>query len=276
MNLTNALLPNIGLIGHWGPMEWLARHNNTVVLIAALMGHGCLAALLLRRRAQRNFPVFASYQVYAVLALAARLAVEFDQGVYFRVYWWTEIGFLVLGIAASHEAFRWVFSGFYRLNWFRWFYYGGIGLTVTISAVNSALHPPVNAEPLFGRILQFSIIINGIQAAIFALFYLLVKLLEIEFRRYAFGISLGLGVASVGTVLPYVARSEFGTGFENFVAYAPSVAYFVGLIVWLSAFVKAEPESQAWVPPMPPEQMAEEVRQYIAAMKSFFGKHDAS
>jgi hypothetical protein len=219
-----------------------------------------------------------SYQVYAALAVAARLTmVVFLGDWYSRVFVWTEFGFLVLGIAASHEAFRWMFSGFYRLTWFRWFYYGGIGATIAISVVNSVMHPPVNASsPIFGRLLQYSIVINGIQAAIFALFYLLVKLLEIGFRRYAFGISLGLGVASVGTLLPYVARSEFGTGIEKLFVYAPTVAYFVSLVVWLSAFTKAEPEPEAWAPPMPPEQMADEVKQYLAVMKSFFGKNDAS
>ncbi|HWZ43045.1 MAG TPA: hypothetical protein VNW97_06190 [Candidatus Saccharimonadales bacterium] len=202
--------------------------------------------------------------------------VLFNHGWYSPVFWFTELGFLVLGIAASHEAFRWVFSGFYRLNWFRWFYYGGIGFTFAISVVNSAMHPPVNASLFFGWILQLGIAINGIQAAIFALFYLLVKLLDIGFRRYAFGISLGLGMASVGTLLPYAARSKFGTGIGNLFVYAPTVAYFVSLAVWISAFIKAQPEPEGWAPPMPPEQMAEEVKQYIAVMKSFFGKQDAS
>jgi hypothetical protein len=248
--------------------------TNALLLTAGLIGHSCVMALLLRNRVQRSFPIFARYQTYAVVAVAIRLAVVFDPHWYSLVFWWTEIGFLGLGIAASHEVFRWVFSGFYRLQWFQWFYYGGIGLTVAISAVNSAIHPPVNTDPLLGRILQFSIVINCIQAAIFALFYLLVKVLEISFRRHAFGISLGLGIASVGTLLPYVARSEFGTRLENLIVYAPTVAYFVSLLVWLSAFIKPEPDEEAGTPPMPPEQMAEEVRQYIAVLKGFFGKKE--
>ncbi|MBZ5525038.1 MAG: hypothetical protein LAP21_22645 [Acidobacteriia bacterium] len=278
MNLTNAQLLIAGPIPPSWLTAWLLRHTDAILLGSGLIGHIWLTAMLLRRRIQRSFVIFVAYQAYAVLAVAARLSVvELGESVYFRVFWWTELGFLALGIAASHEAFRWVFSGFYRLKWFRWFYYGGIGLTIAISAINSAIHAPVNTQDVaFGRILQFSIVINGIQAAIFALFYLLVKLLEIGFRRYAFGISLGLGIASVGTLLPYVVRSEFGTVLENIVLYAPTVAYFVSLIVWLSAFTRAEPESEAWAPPMPPELMAEEVKQYIAAMKSFFGKHDES
>jgi hypothetical protein len=275
MDLTNEFLP-AGLTGPSGLWHWLVPHIDELLLAAGLAGHTWLAMLLLRSRVQRSFAIFVAYQLYAVLAVATRLAVLSDKNLYFRIFWWTELGFLVLGIAASHEVFRWVFSGFYRLSWFRWFYYGGISLTVGVSALNSALHRPETAIPVLAWILQFGIVINGIQAAIFALFFLLVKLLEVGFRRYAFGISLGLGIASVGTLLPYAARSEFGTKLEHLFVYAPTVAYFVSLLVWLSAFIKAEPEPQAWAPPMPPEQMAAEVRQYIAAMKSFFGKHDAS
>lgn len=277
MNLSHAqALTAVPILPSW-LVAWLLHNAGVLLLGSGLIGHLWLTAMLLRSRQVRdNFVIFLSYQAYAVLAVAARLsAVELDESVYFRVFWLTELGFLVLGIAASHEVFRWVFSGFYRLKWFRWFYYGGIGLTIAITAVNSAVHAPLNTkDPLFGVILQFSIVINGIQAAIFALFYLLVKLLSIGFRRHAFGISLGLGIASVGTLLSYVGRSEFGTILANIVVYAPTVAYFVSLIVWLSAFIKPEPSPEAWAPPMPPEQMAEEVRQYIAVMKSFFGKHD--
>src|SRR5258708_1919255 len=245
--------------------------TTSILLVAGLIGHTCLSVLLLKRRGYRSFGLFVGYQAYAPLAVAVRLATFIAQQPkpYFFTFWWSELGFLVLAIAASHEVFRWVFSGFYRLPWFRLFYYGGIGITIAVTAVNLIIHPPAPADgssPIFGWILQFGIVINGIQAAIFALFYLLVKLLDIDFRRYPFGISLGLGIASVGTLIPYVARSIFGTENESFFVYAPTVAYFVSLLVWLSAFVKAEPEESMLVPPMRPEEMAEEVEQYVAVL----------
>src|SRR5258708_6642602 len=98
--------------------------TNALLLTAGLLGHTCLTVLLLRHGVRRVFPVFVVYQFYAALAVAIRLAmVLFKHLWYPPVFWGTELGFLVLGIAASHEAFRWVFSGFYRLTWFRWFYY---------------------------------------------------------------------------------------------------------------------------------------------------------
>jgi len=48
----------------------------------------------------------------------------------------------------------------------------------------------------------------------------------------------------------------------------------LSLLVWLSAFVKAEPEEESMTPPMPAEEMADEVRQYVAVLKSFLGKKE--
>jgi len=245
-----------------------------ILLIILLVAHSLLTVLLFRHRAYRSFTFFAGYQVYSTLATAARLLIFSYPEAYFWVFWATELGFLVLAIAASNEVFIWIFYGFYRLPWFRWFYFGGIGITLAIVGINMLLHAPVNVHPFVGRILPFGIVINGIQAAIFALFFLLVKVLDIGFRRYPFGIALGLGIASVGTLIPYVARSIFGTELENLILYAPTVTYFVSLMVWLSAFLKSEPEDEAMVPPMRPEEMAEQVGQYIVVLKSFFGKKE--
>lgn len=249
--------------------------TNIIVLVAGLTGHVWLTILLLKRRAWRSFRIFACYQVFAVVAVSARLLAVFifrhDPYGYFYTYWTTELGFLLLAIAASHEVFRWVFSGFYLLQWFRWFYYGGIFLTVAIAGVNAAMHHPAN-DDMGWWVFSLGIVINSIQSAIFALFYLLARLLDISFRRYAFGIALGLGVAAVGTVISYAIRSEIGTKIGDPAVYGPTVAYFVSLIVWLSAFMGAVPEPEAWEPPMPPEQMADEVRRYMDVLKGFFRK----
>ena len=100
------------------------------------------------------------------------------------------------------------------------------------------------------------------------------KLLDVEFRRYTFGIVLGFGISSIGTLIPYVARSTFGTKFESLVIYAPSVAYFVSLAVWLSAFLWPEPTQDDQASTKSPEEMAEEVREYLKVLRGFFGKQE--
>jgi len=245
------------------------------LLIAGLCAHACVVIVLLWRRAWQNFPFFVVYQGYSASAMAVRVAAfPTYQPFYYYVYWWSELGFLLFAIASAHEVFRHVFSGFYLLRWFRWLYYGGISLAVVLATINSVLHPPVNMSRLEAGVLALAIVINCLQVAIFSLFYVLTKVLDVNFRRYVFGIALGLGIASVGSLTAFVGRSKFGTRHENFAVYAPTVAYFVSLLVWLSAFVKAEPEEESMTPPMPAEEMADEVRQYVAVLKSFLGKKE--
>jgi hypothetical protein len=248
-----------------------------VLLFASgLLLYVWLTLILLHHRVYEQFPVFFTYNVYAVFTGAARFIAFYIDGTYFYVYWWSELGFLMLSIAAIHEAFRSVFEGFYLLAWFRWVYFGGIAV-VLISSVNySIFNPPLEVHPLFGIVLGFGIPINCILAAIFALFYISTKALNVSFRRHAFAIALGFGISAVGTLIPYVVRSVFGKKMETFVIYAPSVAYYLALLVWLSAFYRQQSGGSEKAPALQPEQMAEEIRQYTRILKGFLGKSNAS
>lgn len=237
-----------------------------------------LVWILWSRRIYKSFPVFFAFTIYGLFATSARLLAALKGGYfyYFYVYWFTEPLFLLLGIAALHESFRSVFEGFYLLKWFRWFYFGSIAAVLVAPIINSIFNRPVQVHPLFAVVLDFATPINCIQAAIFGLFYLCVKLLNVSFRRYPFAIVLGFGISAIGTLIPFVARSEFGKKLETFVVYAPSVAYYITLAVWFSAFLKREPDQDKGTSPLPPQQMAEEVRQYTRILKGFLGKSNES
>ena len=251
--------------------------GNFLLIASGLLLYAWLIFLLQRRKLSRVFPLFFAYSVYG--AIAELLRLFFASGhyqVYFYLFWWTELGFLILGIAALHEAFRFVFEGFYLLTWFRWMYYSGVAVVLAVSVVNSIFNRPVNVHPLMATILDLGIAINCIQAGIFGLFYLCIKLLKISPGRYPFAIVLGFGISAIGTLVPYVARSEFGKRFEFFIVYAPSVSYYISLAVWLSAFLRPEADEDEWKPPLSPQQMAEEVTQYTRLLKGFLGKSNES
>lgn len=234
-----------------------------------------LALVLWKRRIYAHFPIFFGYCVYAVLATTARLLAALYGG-YFNLYWWTELFFLFLGIAALHESFRSVFEGFYLLQWFRWVYFGGITVILLLAVLNSILNRPTQVHPLLRLVLDITTPINCTMAAIFGLFYVSVKLLSVSFRRYAFAIALGFGILAVGTLIPNAIRSAFGKEFDFFFVYAPTVAYYITLAVWLSAFLWPEADEDKTFPPLSPQQMAEEVMQYTRTLKGFFGKSNES
>ena len=238
--------------------------------------HAWLVIILWRGQLHKQFPFFFTYNIYALLATAARLVVSSDQYMYFYVYWWTDTGFLLLGIASLHEGFRSVFEGFYLLRWFRWLYFGAIVTAVGISIVHTIFNPPIQVHPVVGVVLELETPIYCIQAAIFGLFYICAKLLNVSFRRYPFAIVLGFGISAIGTLIPYVVRSEFGKKLDIFVIYASPVAYYIALAVWLGGFIRKESENKQRVSPLSSEQMADEVKQYTRALRDFFGKSNES
>src|ERR1051326_2372864 len=169
-----------------------------------------LAILLLSRKTQRIFPLFFVYVTYSIIASASQLWVISNYRTFYFVYWSNEAIGVVLSILALWEVFRWVFALFWLRAGFRWLSYSFIALILTLAVANAIRNPPAHMDRTGAIIFSAGITLNFIQAAIFLLFWLLSKSLEIGFRRYAFGIMLGFGVSSSGTLIGWFSRSIFG------------------------------------------------------------------
>lgn len=240
--------------------------GDVVELAITLILEIWLVILLVQRKAQRGFPVFLIFAGVEAVSLAARLIVIPSYHTYFYVYWSTEAVLLPLSLFALHEVFHWIFEGFYRLWWFRLFYYGTIAAALAVAVRNAFVSPPVQAHPIISLILDVNIAVNFVRMGIVALFALLDKLLLVQFRRYAHGIVVGFGVASAGPLIAYLAFSIFGTKVESFTRYTVAVAYILGLAIWVASFIRPEPEEREWKPPMSPEQMLETVQDYLVGL----------
>ena len=239
--------------------------SNLIKLAVSLLLEVWLVILLFKRRIRALFPVFLVFVLYATLITAARLLTSFHYRTYFFVFWWTEAFLLLLSLAALHEVFYWMFEGFYRLWWFRLFYYGTVALVLGIAVRNAFVSPPVQAHRVISLILDVNIGANFVLAGIVALFAVLQRLLVIEFRRQGYGIIVGFGLSSAGSLLGYFARSGLGTKAESFARYSSAVGYILGVAIWVASFIRPEPEDK-WEPPMSPERMMEEVQGYLGAI----------
>src|SRR6266404_5874741 len=156
-----------------------------------------LLVLLFRRDVRHHFPVFFTYGLYTVGVAIARLISIGNYHIYFYIFWWTDSVLLVLGLAALHETFRWVYEGFYAFWWFRLIYFGTIILALIVTVKNAIVNPPVQAHPVIGLILSIGIAVNLLQAGIVALFGTLARPLAVEHRRYPFGIVAGFAASSL-------------------------------------------------------------------------------
>jgi hypothetical protein len=251
----------------------------TLDLSLSLLGPilaGVLAVILLRRKVHREFPFFFMYVVFAILAAAVRLSVSGDYQLYFKVFWTTALLYNALALLALYEVFREVFFAFYELWWWFRLVFPGVALiAITIAVIRTILHPPVEATSLIGAILSSSRIVNYLEAILFALFFLLVLLLGVSRRSYPFGIVEGFGIAALGALVAYGLRSEFGTKYNMFAKYAPSVAYVLGVLVWLDTFRRPpDPEViHAWREQVTPEQLLAQAREWLKIMKGPFKRH---
>lgn len=240
--------------------------SNVVELSISVILEIWLIVLQLRRKAQRVFPVFVIFAGAEAASMSARLIVISSYHTYFYVYWFTEAVLLPLSLFALHEVFHWIFEGFYRLWWFRLFYYGTIAAALAVAVRNAFVSPPVQAHPIISLILDVNIAVNFVRMGIVGLFALLDKLLLVQFRRYAHGIIVGFGVSSAGPLIAYLAFSIFGTKLESFTRNTVAVAYILGVAIWVASFIRPEPEETEWKPPMSPDQMLEIVQGYLAGL----------
>ena len=233
-----------------------------------------VAALVVRRRLHREFPLFFAYLILAVTVPLVRLSASGDYATFFKVFWTTEALYAFAALLALYEVFHEVFLPFYLLwGWFR-LLFPGAALFIAFLSVRNALHNPALRSPRPMEIIfALATGVNYMEAVLFALFFALVVLLGVPWRSYPFGIVEGFGLSALGSLIAYGLRSEFGTKYNTLVKYAPPVAYVVGVLVWLDTFLRQpDPEVvHAWRDKITPEQLLAEAREYLRLLKRFFG-----
>lgn len=238
----------------------------TTIGIALTIGGACLQlvllAILLRRKLHREFLFFVCYIIAAVLIALIRFSSHHDIKQYFYVYWATEAVYTVLGVLVLHQVFRRVFEEFYSYwSWF-WLLFPAVASAVTLVAVWYGIEYSPKQRFLATKVILIAgIAVNVMQTGLFGLFFLLVKFFALRWRNYAFAIVLGFAVAAMGTWTGFWVRTHYGTQFETFSIYAPSVSYLCAVLLWLAVFNRPEPDT-SWALTVTPEELLQELREY--------------
>jgi hypothetical protein len=233
---------------------------------------GGLAIILLRRKANREFPLFFAYVSASILFGFLRASVANNYLLYFEAFWTTEAIYILLALLALHEVFRKVFAAFYEKRWF-WLFFPVVVIAIFVLAVIYRLgSPPAQANEVISLIISLGMAINLVQALLFVLFFLLVWLNGIGWREYPFGIVMGFAAIAIVIFTVEWARSVIGTKLNVIWSYAHSVAYILAVILWLKTFLRPpEPEPQ-WRLKITPEQLLDELRQYSKILERLRGK----
>lgn len=222
-----------------------------------LVLQAALLPVLLKGRKYRAFPCFFTYTVFSVVADLARLASGNSATYYFYVYWGSEIGYAVLGIAVMYEVYRAVLPGFRPFWWFQLILPIVVLFTTAITAFHMAGIPSGLHDPIMNGIVTAELWVRVLQVTIFVLLAMLVAFFGLRWRQHSFGIAAGFGLYSTVALLGTEKYSEFGTRFTWAWSVLAVVAYSMAVLIWLWFFSGATPleELASQGPPFPIEDL---------------------
>lgn len=222
--------------------------------------------LFLRKALYRRFPVFFVYTVCQIATGLLR-GISLGSQNFFYIYWWSAAIIAVLSFLSLHESFRSIFHTFYRLPWFRLLWPGTIVLIWVYAAWRAAVHPQVHFTRAGAMLVSVAIVVSYTIVGLALLFFLMVKIVQVRWHLYEFHIVYGLGLTALGMMIAALLRSEFGTKFAWVTEWGPPLAYLIGVLVWLSAFLRNEPRVRV---DQPPEELLEQMRNNLDFIRKRF------
>jgi hypothetical protein len=236
----------------------------------------CILALLLLRKLQHRFPVFTWYIVCKIAVSLGRAVFLRNYRVYYYVYWFTEPIDVLLSIAAVYESSVKVYGAFFQIWRVRLVFLGAILAALGYSIWAAEHNRPAHFTGWNAAIIQLMLVVQYVIMGVVALFFLLRHLAGVRWRSYEFRFVFGFGVYATAIALAMIFRSEFGTKYAFLSERGPSVAYFVALLVWLSAVLGKEPDSgllPAGPPPSP--ELLEALRTQLRTVKKLLRPKDS-
>ena len=241
----------------------------TALVVAIVVLQTVLAIVLLRRKLVQEFRFFFSYTVCTIISQSVSLLLRNHYSLKFYFYWIAETISITLTFFALYEVFHWVFRNFYGVRMVR-YAFPVVGMVMMlIAGLRILLWSAPDSDRLISAIISLEIGVGFLEVGLFGLFLLLVWFFHMRWRQYGFGIALGFGIAASADLAVFLLRSEYGTKFDLFLQTTYPIAYSIAVVVWLAAFIPPQPDHplKNWVPPLSPEQMTAELREYTRKVK---------
>ena len=218
--------------------DWLIPGSCIILELAIVL-------LFVKRSLWRGFPAFAGHITFALLQATAFAVTVSRAPTYFLVFWATTPVEILLTILATLESFWRVLGSFRLLSWFRLVLPLAILAALAYGAVQGYRVHPVEAGPVEAAIISATVASHYVIVAIALLFFVLVALFHVPWRRHEHRFVLGFGVASLAVAFGGSVRAVFGSHFEWVSQQAQPIGYLVALLVWFSAAVYPATEARA-------------------------------
>ena len=194
-----------------------------------------LAAMMVRRKLQKEFPLFFAFVVVQVADFAINFfAYHRSQQLYFYAYWTLAAVGILFGFGVLYEVFTAVFRPFADLREF-----GGVLFRwAAVVLASAALLTASSSRPFPGwRV--FGVILNGVrsveimQCGLVLLMLLCSAYLGITLQHRIFGIALGFGLIAAVDLIAVAVYANFGMQSQTFFQLSKMVAYNTSALLWL-------------------------------------------
>jgi hypothetical protein len=229
---------------------------------AALPIVAALIVVFAYRRWVSEYPFFFFYLLVAEIVGVVRLALFTKPGIYYYVYWISDIFYTLFALTAAYELFvKRLFPAFYKVRFFRYIFMAA-ALFTAASAIAIALitgHVRVLVTTIY--------VYSFIRAAMLFFFVALMLVMGRLWSRQEFGIAFGFGL-DISTSLAALGIWSHTPKATLLISRVSEVAYDIACLTWVYCFWSARKASIDPSPALPPEALRE-AKKWEEQLKDF-------
>jgi hypothetical protein len=220
----------------WHTLLWISPH----VVLAVV------AVLLYQRRLYREFPCFLVYTLFEIGEFALLFALNSIPSATGQQYTYAFIATLVISIALRFGVIREVSDDLFRERQFlkeaargslRWTW----ALLVLIGILCAIYAPGEDGARVIGGLAVINRGVAIIQCGLLIFLMCFSRLLGLSWRRFAFGIALGVGVLSSVDVATYAIRAQVVSDeWARALNLLTTGSYLICSLIWLGYILAPE------------------------------------
>lgn len=226
---------------------WIVYYALWIAPVAVFVS---VAVMMLRRKLQKEYPLFFAFVVFQVAAFAVDFyAYHSSPVLYFYAYWTTAGLGIAISFSVLYEVFTGVFRPFADLREFGGVLFRWAALVLLLAAVllMTTARPPANTA-VFAVILNLMRSLEVMQCGLVLLMLLCSSYLGITLRHRIFGIALGFGIIAAVDLILVAVFANLGLQAQTFFQLTRMLAYNLSALLWMgyvhSGVVERRPEKQ--------------------------------
>lgn len=194
------------------------------------------AAVLLRRKLNRSFPMFFTYAVFQVVSNVALFAASrTSYQNYFYAYWVATCLGIVLGFLVIHEVFEYAIRPYAGLrDLARMMFHWVAIVLLLVSGLVGFTSPGSSSDHLILTLVNLERGIRLMQVGMLLFIAVFSARLGLTWRDLPCGIALGFGLFACVDLTLFTLRAQLGPSWNAAVNRISTVAYLISALTWMS------------------------------------------